>query len=199
MRPGTHLSGDQLIDLVEDRADEPVRAHAVSCADCAARVAPLRLVLERLADDRVPEPDPWFWARLSDRVEAAVITEGEQGRGWWRVRWNWKSAAALTLSAAGVVLAVVLLSPSGRRTDAVPGGPDARMAAAVIDPAPLPAEDGVFDLVAAIVGRMSAGESGGESFVLAPGTVEQAARQLSPEAQDALVRLLEEELAGRPS
>lgn len=199
MKAMAHLSDDQLLDLVEGHASEDVRAHAGSCVLCADRAAPLRLVLSRLADDPAPEPGPWFWTRFSERVEAAVAADATARRAWWRAAWRWKPAAALALAAAGLVVAVLLLGPSedvGRRPPERAGGAPS---AAGVEPAPLLADDATFELVAAIVGRLAAGESGGESFVLAPGSVDQAARHLSPDEQDALLRLLEAELAGRPS
>lgn len=200
MKDVAHLSDDQLLDVVEGHASEDVRAHADSCAQCAERVAPLRLVLVRLADDPAPEPDPWFWARLSDRVDAAVKADATQRRAGWRTRWNWKPAAVLAMAAAGLVVAVLLLGPSedlGRSTPE--RAPEAPAAAVAEFASPLLADDAAFELIAAIVGRGSVGDSDGESFVLAPGAVDQAAWHLSADEQDALVRLLEEELAGRPS
>ncbi len=201
MMGGKHLSDHEILAVVEGRADEGVQAHAAACGRCAERIEPLRAVLARVRADEIPEPSPLFWSHLSARVAAAVAEEQvAAGGAGWRLPWGWKSAAMLAAAAACVVAAVVL--GTGRE-----GGPDgpvltgtvSRPVAASADAEAGPADDGTFDLVAAIIARLGGEGAGDAGFDLAPGSVERAARRLSPDERDALVRVLEEELAGRPS
>lgn len=200
MKGGEHLSDHEILEVVEDRADEDAQAHAAACGPCAARVKPLRAVLGRVRADDIPEPSPLFWDHLSARVAAAVAEErGAAGGAGWRFPWGWKSAV-LAAAAACVVAAVALgTGPVGGPDGPVPTGTVSQPVASRADAEAVPADDGTFDLVAAIIARLDGEEAGEAGFDLPPGSVERAARQLSPDERDALVRVLEEELAGRPS
>lgn len=201
MKAGTHLSDIQALELAEGHATDAARAHAETCPSCKARVEPLRDMLSDLRASEIPEPSPLFWGHLSARIGAAVETERAPVIArTWLLRWGWKPAVAVAAATACLVLALAVVDRGADRRDT-----GDRAAAGFLQPAPVlepeawPDDDREFDLVAAIVVRLAGDEPDGGAFEFFPGAVERAARQLTPDEQDALRRLLEDELAGNPS
>lgn len=124
-----HLSNEALVDLAEGGTTG--LEHLGACPVCRERVQSMRHLMRALQDDRVPEPSPLFWERLSDRISRAAAGEATSGAGWlwtlgyrlWAVprgsgrkpkayslksipRWSWASAAV-----AALIVAVLIMRP----------------------------------------------------------------------------------------
>ena len=115
-----HLSPEELIDLVEDRArllGAGRAAHLESCQSCRQQVQELRGVILEASDLPVPEPSPLFWEHSSKRLFEAVAVDARSHQGRWWERLS-LSHMATAITTATVSLAVVLGAPrpSGRRS-----------------------------------------------------------------------------------
>jgi hypothetical protein len=97
----SHLSPEELLDIVEGARPEP--AHVAACQACRREVADARAVMARLRDVDVPEPSPLFWDHFSSRVTEAVAAESAPPG---RVFASWRfllPAGALALATAAVI------------------------------------------------------------------------------------------------
>lgn len=203
MKPAAHLSADNLLALAESRGSDPDRRHVDRCAACAATVADLRATLGWVAADDVPEPSPLFWEHLSARIGRAIDDEPLPAvEPWWRRRLVWLPASAAAL--AMLVLAVSLSYRAGRATvsDGPVGG--ATGVAAVESPAaivePVPArDDETWNVVSVLSADLADDGDEATAFDGRPGTVDRVVEELTAEERGELVRLLEAELARRPS
>ena len=102
-----HLSPEELLDLVEDRArllGAGRAAHLESCQSCRQQVQELRGVILEASDLPVPEPSPLFWEHSSKRLFEAVAVDARshQGRWWERL--------SLSHMATAITTATVVLS-----------------------------------------------------------------------------------------
>lgn len=181
-----HLKPAEIVDAAEERLPGERRRHLDTCDRCRAAVSALAATLARLAEAPVPEPSPLFWDHFSARVRAAI--EAEPGREPWRtwlqrplvVRAAW---VALPVLVVGLLIAPRLVTMWPPET-----------------PPPAPLEGGLtltddsFAVVADLVGPLDWETAGEIGLVLAPGTAERAALELSAEEQIELRRLLEVEL-----
>ncbi len=193
-----HLSESDLVDLLDARADAAREAHLASCPSCAARLESLRATVALVASDESPEPSPLFWERLSSRVQATVRAEAEAGRQWRTWRWAFAAAPALV-----VLFALALVwqpaptsAPAQRGASARAGMPAA--GTAETGPVVPPDDEVTWELVALLSGSPGE-ESEPEIFAPRLGAAERVIDQLKPEEQEALIRLLEDELGGGPS
>lgn len=195
-----HLSPEAIVDSADGGGTNRARRHLDGCAHCRARLDDVRAAMALTASVDVPEPSPLFWDHLSARVGRAVADEpAAGGRGWWSSWGRWMSA---TTALALLILAIVVVRhesvPESGALVTPPGG--AVSTAFVAPPAAIPeVDDGTWDLVTELSAEL-AGDAG-ESVALepAPGMAERAIDELSLEEQGELVRLLEAELARRPS
>lgn len=193
-----HLSESDLVDLLDARADPAREAHAASCPSCAARLDSLQATLALVASDEAPEPSPLFWPHLSSHVHGAVRAEAETRRQWRTWRWAFAAAPALV-----VLFALALVWRPAPTSAPAQDGASARAgmpAAGTAEIGPVvPADDEVtWELVALLSGSPGE-ESEPEIFAPRLGAAERVIYQLMPEEQEALIRLLEEELGGGPS
>jgi hypothetical protein len=192
-----HLAPDVLIDLVDGRGAAEAQRHVEACALCREAVDGLRATLAHTERVEVPEPSPLFWDHFSTRVREA-ITDDESLRatahrvGW--LRWVAVPAAALMVLFA-VGIAVLRHAPpapvAGRAAVSAPAAADSEVQA-------LP-DDGLWTFVATLSDELAADDDQSEPVTPALGTAERVVDQLSAEERGELARLLEAELAKRPS
>ena len=105
----THLSADQIIDLVEGVRAETAEPHLQSCDVCRRQLDELRAAMAMAADVSVPEPSPLFWNHFSARVRDAVAAEGAPRAAAWT--W-WLTLAAGTVAAVVVAVGVSVYRPA---------------------------------------------------------------------------------------
>jgi hypothetical protein len=190
-----HLGQDQLLDVADGTRAAHEFPHVESCAVCARQLADLRSAIGALAEVRVPEPSPLFWAHLSARIRTAVAEDDRSakpsaraGRAWWQ----WAAAAAL----AGVVLVIIWPGPPHV---SAPGGVSAPAVASFAPAAIEDARPFDDDPALALLADLSSGldwdaalEAG---LVPADGTVDSVVFAMSAEERVELHRLLREALA----
>lgn len=126
----THLSPEQLIDLVEERADPGVVSHARTCDRCQTGADALRDTLGLAAIDPAHEPSPLFWDHLASRVGAAVRAEAEKRER--RAAWIWRWGPVSALGAAVLVVVWVgMPRETPRVAPGAAGGPGPAVAGEV--------------------------------------------------------------------
>jgi len=190
----THLAPDRLLGLAERDAADTTEPHLADCDRCRADVAALRDVLRAAAAVEVPEPSPLFWEQLSRRVAAAVRREPVPLRGWWRAP-AWRGLAPL--GAAVVVLLAV--SVWLWRPDA-PRPPDASSATNAAEWTPgvsvaVPGDDEAWEVVASLTEGVDVETVDATGIAPTPGSVEEAASELSVPERSELIRILRVETA----
>ena len=147
-------------------------------------------ILALMRDVEVPEPSPLFWDHLSQRVHDAVAVEPLPARGWLTggvLAW---SGGLAGLSAIAVLVIVV----SMRHPSSVATAP---LAQAVVETATagsdLPDIDNDESL--AMVGELASQMDWDDAqLAVAPGAVDRAISQLSPEETQAVMQYLREAL-----
>lgn len=116
--PKAHLSDDQLVLVYYgeplDPQDAALADHAATCAPCAARLGSLRLVLEAMKDDDIPEPSADFETRMAQSVLQRAATEDASPRV---VPFRPRASRVMRVLAATAALAacLVLAFTFGRR------------------------------------------------------------------------------------
>jgi len=104
-----HLSGDELVDLVEGIVSDADMPHLTSCDRCRNQLADLRAARAMASEIGVPEPSPLFWDHFSARVRDAVANEPAPRDGWWPRLWSWPGVLAPVSAAAAIVLVAALV------------------------------------------------------------------------------------------
>jgi hypothetical protein len=187
-----HLSPEQLVDLLEGRAEPASVTHAATCDACREAADDMREALALAGLDGAPEPSPLFWAHFGNRVGAAVREEAASHAR--RASWAWRWVPASALAAAVLVAAFVVLPRDAALVPdrAAVGG----AGAAATDVAPLeedlPAapDDASWMLMSDLSQEMTAEDAG----TALPGTADRALRQLSDAERAALVEIIREEM-----
>ena len=101
----THLTPEELIDLVEGELDPSRAIHADGCDACRRELASLRESLPLAQRVDVPEPSPLYWPRQTERITTALaeaarpVAAGGDSYipGAWlppRLSWRWRSWSA---------------------------------------------------------------------------------------------------------
>jgi len=90
-----HLSEVALVDVLEGAGAPAERAHAQSCARCAAVLTQAREALELATAADVPEPSPLYWEALRRSVGRRIAEEPERR---WGIGWLVPVAAALLVA-----------------------------------------------------------------------------------------------------
>jgi hypothetical protein len=200
----SHLSRDQLLEVVEAEASVEHAAHLSSCWRCRSEVESLRRTLRDVRTVEAPEPSPLFWDHLASRVREAIAAEPLPGSTPAAVRTWWRPA----LAAALVLVAAVLVDRGVRLSRGTPPPP-----AAVDRGSPVPAAESaaawdldagddwqfIVDLATASAGHPEEPQSGDEIGARI-GSADLGVSELSADEQRELVKLLNDALAegGRP-
>ncbi len=189
----THLAPDELLSLAERGAAAAQDPHLASCERCRAHVAALRDVLRTAAEVEVPEPSPLFWDHLSHRVADAVRREPARSSGWW---WTptWRGLAPL---AAVVLLAVAVWfwrPDAPRPLDPSSTGNVAESRLEVL-PVAAAGDDEAWEVVASLTEGVDVETVDATGIAPTPGSVDEAARELSVPERSELIRILRIETA----
>lgn len=191
----THLSPEQLVDLVEGHAEPADVTHVAACDRCRAAADDLREAMALAGIDGAPEPSPLFWDHFSTRVGAAVREEaGVRAR---RAAWAWRWMPASALAAAVVVAALVVMPREATRVRQGPAGTGAASTvgaeetALVDEDVPAAPDDASWALMSELSQEMSADDAG----TTVPGTADRALRHLTGVERAALVDIIREEMA----
>jgi hypothetical protein len=182
-----HLTQAELIDALDGTLAADRAAHLTTCEVCSRQRAQLSNLLAETRQIDVPEPSPLFWERLSNRVRVAIHNEPPAvGRPRW---FTWPVLAPL----AGLAVLVVALGAALSRDHPLVPAPEASIAAgdAGVEDAALEA---VWALAANLVVTVDGADAPETDLLIAPGSAERAAAELSSDEQAELVRLLQQEL-----
>ncbi len=199
-----HLSRGDLLTLLEAEPAAPATdasplkdgstanaasQHLATCRRCRDELASLHSVLREVQQGRVPDPSPLFWEHFPQRVSAALeVDDAATGATAfaWRKWWGATAVAAMTV----VLVAAVLLG--GRRPAVDPVDSLSLDAAAQADLAM--DDDTPWMLVEALAADLALDDVERAGFVIASGSAERAAAELTLAEHVELVRLLEEEI-----
>jgi hypothetical protein len=197
----THLSADELVDLVEGTLGAERAVHAASCERCRRDADGLATALREARGADLPEPSPLFWEGFSARVQDAIDATPSPRRLWPSLRWGlgitgaWKLGTALAAAALVITLAI----DGGLRRDAPPPGERESVAQRGTPTAPLeqtPEADPEWSFVASMADGIDWDAAQAAGLVVRPGAAERAALLLSGAEQTELARLLREEMSG---
>jgi len=182
-----HLTPTELVDALDGTLSADRTAHLTSCEACSRQQRQLLNLLAETRQVDVPEPSPLFWERLGDRVRVAIHHEPPAVR---RPRWfAWPVLAPL----AAMTVLVVALGAALSRDHALVSAPEASVATSDTG-----AEDAALEAVWALAADLVVAVDGTEApetdLLIAPGSAERAAGELSSDEQAELVRLLQQEL-----
>jgi hypothetical protein len=205
-----HLSRAEFVELIEhspalsaDRVH-----HAATCAQCRVERDALQPVLERCAEDDVPEPSPLFWDHFSTRVADAVRqetprAEGSAGRRWMRspvTSWAIAGTMALLLIVT-VVWRTTLYAPVHERGVSVASSADGQMLrpAAPVEGVPVSPDldadsDAAWAVVRAAVDDLHWDEVHAAGLTAGPGAAEGLALEMTVEERAELALVVGEEL-----
>jgi hypothetical protein len=184
----THLTSDELVDLLDGTLPARRAAHLDDCAACRAQAEDLRAVLRDVDGVEIPEPSPLFWDLFSVRVRQAIDAEPAPAGGWWG---RWSLARVATAGAAAallLVLAAGVMRPGSAplqdtRTDDL------------AEPVPLSPEAEIeWALVVDLARDLDLEKAGDAGLTMRPGAAERAILQLSADERRELARLLDEAL-----
>lgn len=193
----THLTPEELVDLVEGQLD-PVRAdHVNTCERCRDKAAGLRSVVSDTRGLDVPEPSPLFWSHQADRIRAAVESDGPTRGAWWR----WPRLGGLSAAAVSVVLVLVVIGlstgdrrPSPQVRDGLdPGAPEGPH---VEDIEPVRGGGAAWTLLLTVAEGVDWETPDGGSWTVEPEAIDGAVSELSSRELGDLGRLLEAEIEG---
>lgn len=194
----THLGKNALLAWIEGARDPAMSGHLERCQRCRDEAASLERVLRGVADVEIPEPSPLFWDHLSRRVRER-IDAGETPYRPWRERvgeWGWRRALIALGPAAAVVLAAVVAWPGLGRFVA------SRSLPATVEMPALTSSLATDEWEAVVeLARTYEEEETSErvsdvlpDVLLAPGSADRAAAELTADEARELARLLELEL-----
>jgi hypothetical protein len=201
----THLSGSELVDLIESSPTLPAGRvrHVEACERCRAEVEALRAVLTLAQSDEGAEPSPLFWDHFAARVAEAVRHEAPAASA--HAGLAWLRSPLVTWAAASTVAVLTVMTIAWRTTlhAPAPAGPaqasTARPGATSASTPPDSAGDDVDADEAWAVVRAAAVDLRWEDAHAAgisahPGAIEDVALELSADERAELARLLNEDL-----
>lgn len=194
----THLSHDEIVDLLDGRLSSARRSHLDECDRCRREVSDLEPVLESATSVEVPEPSPLFWDHLAARVRDAVADQPlpSDVPPWWRA-WAWpgvSAACAVLLAIAAAFLAPRIdrsstLGPGNEVAVSTPSGAEA------LDE-PESRARAEWDLVLTFAVDVELDEDVTAGLALRAGATDLALEELSLDERRELARLLRAELDG---
>jgi hypothetical protein len=182
----SHLTPDQLVDVLDETASVDVRRHLDACSSCRARLDELTIALKSTQGLHVPEPSPLFWEHFSARVRSAVEAEGSPEQGWRR--WLRLPVLAPLAGLALVIAALIMTLPNAVRPLAIDV---AEM------PGDLPLNDDGWTLVADVVGELDWDTAMAAGLRVEPGAVDRAIMDLNADEQRELTAILHAELRAK--
>jgi len=184
----THLTPDEIIDAVEHTLTPERRAHLTSCGHCRQEAADAAALLREVESVSAVEPSPLFWDHLSDRVRAAIASEGPppRARRWF----DWPVLAPL---GALALLVVALVSSVPRSVTPVDRLASSTRLAGT-EPADATENEERWAMMFDLVGEVDLDSVVDSGLLGRPGTAERALVHLTASEQEELVRLLREEL-----
>lgn len=176
----SHLSSEEFMNAVEGTLTPEREAHLSECTRCRAEVAELRAVVGAMRADEAPEPSPFFWPQITERIRQATTgAETVRKAAWWHI--GWKSWAVASI-AVGAVLAATAIKPAPRTTTAAP----------VAVNVPATTDDAAWDSVAALTSTLSTDDV--QQIVAATPDVASRVSDLTPAERQTFVRLVQQEL-----
>lgn len=183
------LRPDELVDLVEGMLPAERAAHAAACETCRAAAADLAATWAEARGAEVPEPAPYFWPALSQRVRSA-IGEAPPRHGWaaW-LRWD------TVVPLVGIAALLMALAAAIPRPPAAPDGPAIAETAVSVEPAAVASSEPIDDALALVVDLAGTlPETAEDALALAPlpDLGEVAAMALTDDELHALEQLLRE-------
>ena len=182
-----HLTHAELIDAIDGTLAADRTAHLTTCEVCSRQRVQLSTLLAETRQLDVPEPSPLFWERLSNRVRVAIHNEPPAVR---RPRWfAWPVLAPL----AAMALLAVALGAALSRDHALVSAPETAVATSDAGDEDA-ALEAVWALAADLVIAVDGTDAPETDLLIAPGSAERAAVELSSDEQAELVRLLQQEL-----
>ncbi len=195
----THLSPEELVDLIEGTLSAARAAHVAGCARCRRRQEEVSAALSLARAVDVPEPSPLFWEHFSARVREAVHREAVAPRRelseWWRRRLAVGLAAAVVaVLAIGTLLGRLVVG--SRQADVAPTFvADTRQSdrAASVDTASPDQPEVDWAIIVAMAEELEPNPED-LGLLVDQTTLEAAAELLSPAERQALAQLIEAEL-----
>lgn len=187
----SHLSSDEIIDLVDGSASAAHTEHIEACEACRKQVDELRRVMAMAREDRVPEPSPLFWDHFSERVRRVVADEPAPVSRWAAV-FSWRvlvPATTLTLILVMIVGGLVTYQSRTKRVDL------AVRDEAMADVVAVAQDDASWALLADLTATLDVDVVTDAGIVVGQGAAERAVAQVSSEEAAELQRLLKAELA----
>jgi hypothetical protein len=192
----SHLTPEQLVDIVEGARPQSSVPHLASCEGCQRTLADLRIMRSAIAEGPVPEPSPLFWDHLSARIREAVESESRP-TSWWARWWSLPRPAMWVGGAVAAALTIVLVARFDRSSAIIVNAPGVDGSLSVkIEPLGV-ADDPSLAMVADLAGDLdweSASEAG---FTLHVGVDNDAVTQLTDRERYELSQLLKGELSRR--
>jgi hypothetical protein len=175
----THLTPAELTDALDDRLAADRSAHLDECTQCGDELRALvRAVGTVREDGDVPEPSPFFWEQLGNRVRLATANVPMTPEPWWRLQW--KPALAFGLPLILIVFVASRLVSLERPPVAVDPTGDVAVASQ-------PETDESWQSVELIASGLSADDV---RRVVAPASASPLIEDLSPRERAAFVELL---------
>ena len=190
-----HLSSREIVEAVESGLGPRRQRHLDACVRCQEQLRGFEASLEAIrTSDDVPEPPPFFWESLRERVRTATDGERIPARGW--SFWSWRSVAVALPALVAIVLLVAYGTGPGGGPN-VPPAPDPPRV--VLEPAgalpAVPPDQPAWEDVAALAADVPA-----DAWELAQPTAAEAAgailEALTAEERTELARLLREAIGG---
>lgn len=194
----THLSEEELVDLIDGALADQRRAHLRDCRACQGQAEALGALLARVTEVAVPEPSPLFWDHLSRRVADAVATPEPAGGAW--LGWLARPASAWAAGLASLALVAALSwsarPGSGPEPGTAPVPPVSVQQAEVAgssDPDDIEADE-AWALVRSVADEVGWDDAHAAGLSARPGAAERMALELSSREQSELALLIEAEL-----
>ncbi len=192
----THLTGTELVDLLDGHLRAERMRHAETCATCREHAHALRAVLRSAHADPIPEPSPLFWEHLSTRVSAAVQA-GPLPSRWAALfaseRWRLAAAAVVLLLVTAVGWQLFVSRSGGGAVSPATAPAGQTLTEASVEPDAEPFLD-AWDAIEAVAEDLEWEEAQSIGIAFRPGSAEPHVDDLTVDERAELARLIEEEL-----
>ena len=191
----SHLTPDELIDLVEERLTGTRAEHAEACERCRTEADALRALITDSRRVRVPEPSPLFWQHQARRIVARIKgDEASPARTPFWARWRLTGRLATGAVALVLVAAVVSLMVPDDTADRPTVDTDRTREVAAVETTL--SDEPAWRLLLTAADAVDWQSVDDELWAVDPGAVAGAVSRLSADERRDLVQLLEAELEG---